>query len=166
MVVPSVSASAHAGGRAQLYIDSASLTPARDGWAIATVLRDLDSGAPEPGFAVEVSATGPAGAVIGPLALLDPDRSGRYGGTVPGLNTGQWTLTLKAMDVPGGDSALPAQRTWTVELQAGRKATLTERGPTGSAKSSGGAARAVVFGASGVILGGLTAGALVRRHRR
>src|SRR2546423_7538279 len=119
---------AHAGGRAQLYVASATVAPRAGGWSITTVLRDLDSGAPAPGFGVEVRGSGPSGAALAPLALTD-DGDGRYEAALAGGTEGNWSLTVQAGEVPGGNGALPVQRTWTVALSTGRPVDLDQARP-------------------------------------
>jgi hypothetical protein len=95
LALPSVPAGAHSGGRAQLYVDSVRLEPHPGGRQAALVVRDADSGRPEPGFGVRLTASGPDGKTIGPVALTDPHGDGRHAGTVP-LPDGPWSLTVQA----------------------------------------------------------------------
>lgn len=122
--LPAASAGAHSGGRAQLFVDTVRLEPQPGGWRAALVLRDADSGKPEPGFAVRLTASAPDGRVIGPVDLAEPDTDGRYAGAVP-LTDGTWTLTLHAAEIPGGRQAIPFTKTWTATLQVGQALDLT-----------------------------------------
>jgi hypothetical protein len=122
--LPVAPADAHSGGRAQLYVDAVRLEPHPGGWRAALVLRDADSGQPEPGFGVRLAATAPDGRVIGPVDLADPDADGRYAGAIP-LTESTWTLTLHAAEIPGGRQAIPFTKTWTTTLQAGQALDLT-----------------------------------------
>ena len=126
--LPGPPAGAHSGGRAQLYVDSIRLAPQADGWDVALVVRDGDSGQREPGFGVHVAASGPAGQTVGPVGLADGDNDGRYEGTVP-ITDGPWTLTVEADEVPGGARAVPFKKTWPVTLQAGQPVDLAGSRP-------------------------------------
>jgi len=129
--LPGPPADAHAGGRAQLYVDSIRMEPRADGWDVALVVRDGDSGQREPGFGVQVVASRPAGQTVGPVGLADGDNDGRYEGTVP-ITDGSWTLTVEADEVPGSARAVPFKKTWPVTLQAGQPVDVVgSRPPTG-----------------------------------
>ena len=130
LALPAAPAGAHSGGRAQLYVDSIRLEPQADGWLAALVVRDADSGRPEPGFGVQVTGSGAGGAAVGPVSLADPDADGRYVGLVP-MTEGGWALTVEADEIPGGPRALPFRKTWAVTLQAGQPLDLAgSRPPT------------------------------------
>jgi hypothetical protein len=154
-------ASGHAGGRAQLYVASATIAPQSDGWSISTVLRDLDSGAAEPGFVVEVLGTDPSGAAFGPITLADPDGDGRYDGALP-AGDGSWLIRLRANEIPGGPAALPVQRAWNVTLRPGEPVELA--GPASGGKRSGTniAPLMVAIGSAAILAFGFG----VRRGRR
>lgn len=154
-------ASGHAGGRAQLYVASATIAPQSGGWSISTVLRDLDSGATEPGFVVEVLGTYPSGAAFGPTTLADPEGDGRYDGTLP-AGEGNWLIRLRANEIPGGPAALPVQRAWNVTLRPGEAVELA--GPASGGKRSGTNAVPLVVAVGGATLLALVIG--VRRGRR
>jgi hypothetical protein len=156
---------AHAGGRAQLYVASATLAPQGEGWAMSTVLRDLDSGRLEPGFAVEASGTGPSGS-FGPVALADAEGDGRYDAALPSIAAGNWMLTVRASEIPGGASALPLRRTWNVTLQPGQPVNIAGDGPSGSGKDSATNAVPLALGIGGAAGLALLAGIRRGRHRR
>lgn len=162
-MLPAAPASAHSGGKAQLYVATAAVAPQGGGWAMSTVLRDLDSGAPEPGFAVEVSGAGPSGAAFGPIALADPEGDGRYEAALPAIAEGNWAVTLRANEVPGGKTAFPVDRTWNVPLRPGQSVDLARAGSSG-----GGAGTNVI--PLGLAIGGAAGLALLAtwlgRHRR
>lgn len=122
--LPAAPAGAHSGGRAQLFVDAVRLEPRADGWLAGLVLRDADSGQPEPGFGVQLTASALDGRAIRPVVLVDADADGRYAGAVP-LIDGTWTLTLHAAEIPGGRQAIPFTKTWTTTLQAGQALVLT-----------------------------------------
>jgi hypothetical protein len=122
-------ADAHAGGQAQLYVDSVHLEPAAGGWRADLVVRDADSGKPQPGVAVRLTATGPSGIPVGPVDLADPDRAGRYTGLLP-LAAGPWTVGIEAEEIPGGPRALPFSRTWPARLAPGQALDLGRSGAT------------------------------------
>jgi hypothetical protein len=140
-------ASAHAGGRAQLYIERITVQPGPTGWDVQVTLTDADSGQPEPGFAVSLSGSGPSGASFGPADLADSTNRGRYAGTVR-ATPGQWTMLVNAHDVPGGPAAVAVSKRYDVTLRPGRASE-----PGGSVA---GAAAAHHPGASGLpVLAGL-----------
>jgi hypothetical protein len=112
-------ASAHAGGRAQLYIERFRMQPTPAGWEVQVALADADSGRPEPGFAVSVSGNGPSGTSFGPTDLTDSMNRGRYAGAVP-ATPGQWTVVVNAHDVPGGPAAVAVSRRYEVTLTPGQ----------------------------------------------
>jgi hypothetical protein len=112
-------ASAHAGGRAQLYIESFKVQPGPAGWDVQVTLTDADSGQPEPGFAVSVSGSGPSGASFGPADLADSTNRGRYSGAVR-ATPGQWTMLVNAHDVPGGPAAVAVSKRYEVTLTPGQ----------------------------------------------
>lgn len=84
------------------------------------------------------------------------------------MTDGDWALTLKADEIPGGDRALPFTRTWNLTLQAGRATEITGRRPP-----SGGGGPAGGVGAIPLVLGGtgaagviLVSGTWLKRRRR
>lgn len=132
----SVPAGAHSGGRAQLYVDSVHLAPHSGGRQATLVVRDADSGQPEPGFGVQLTASGPGGKTIGPVALTDPHADGHYAASVP-LPDGPWSLTVQAAELPGGPRAIPFTKTWSVILQPGQPLDLAGSGaPAGGGGNS------------------------------
>jgi len=137
LAAPATPVRAHSGGRAQLYVDSVRLEPHTDGWRAAVVVRDADSGQPEPGFGVQITASGPGGQTVGPVSLTDPDADGRYVALVP-VTEGGWALTVDADGVPGGFRALPFRKTWPVTLVAGQPLDLAASRPSGALQRSGG----------------------------
>jgi hypothetical protein len=150
-LLSSAPAAAHSGGRAQLYVDSVRLEPRPDGWRAEVVVRDADSGRPEPGFGVQVTASTADGRTVGPTTLNDPDADGRYEALLA-LTEGPWTLTAEADEIPGGARAIPFRKTWPVALQAGHPVDVAgSRPPTGDHRSG---SRAVPL-----ILGGTAAAA-------
>ena len=144
LALPVASAGAHSGGRAQLYVDSIRLEPQADGWLAALVVRDADSGRPEPGYGVQLRGSGAGGAAVGPVSLADPDADGRYVGLVP-MTEGGWALTVAADEIPGGPRALPFTKTWAVTLQAGRPLDLAGSRPSAPRGESGAGPSAVPF---------------------
>ena len=166
LLLPATPAGAHAGGRAQLYIATATVAPGNGGWAVTTVLRDLDSGAPEPGFAVDVSGAGPAGAAFGPVALADPDATGRYQGALPAVADGAWALTVRASEVPGGNAALPVSRTYNVTLRPGQSVDLSKARAASPGKGGGSGALPVFLGVVALLAAAVGGGAWFGRHRR
>lgn len=133
---------AHSGGRAQLYVDSVRLEPHSNGWQAALVVRDADSGNPEPGFGVQLTASAPDGGTIGPVVLTDPQADGHYATTVL-LSDGPWSLTFQAAEIPGGPQAIPFTKTWQVTLQGGQPLDLA--GSRAPASGGGSGAHAAVL---------------------
>jgi hypothetical protein len=144
LVLPAGPARAHSGGRAQLYVDSVHLEPQAAGWRAELVVRDADSGKPEPGVGVQLTANGAAGQPIGPVALADPDGDGRYLALLS-LAAGPWTITVEADEIPGGPRALPFSRTWTGNLD-GQVLDLGGSGPRSANRGGGGHVPAVALG--------------------
>lgn len=162
--LPGPPAGAHSGGRAQLYVDSIRLEPRADGWNVALVVRDGDSGQREPGFGVQVAASGPAGQTVGPVGLADGDNDGRYEGTVP-ITDGSWTLTVEADEVPGGARAVPFKKTWPVTLQAGQPVDVAGSRPP--AEGTGPRTGPLILGiTAAVTLSGLLTLARTRRKKQ
>jgi hypothetical protein len=112
-------ASAHAGGRAQLYIGRFKVQPGSAGWDVQVTLTDADSGQPEPGFAVSVSGSSPSGASFGPADLADSTNRGRYSGAVR-ATPGPWTMFVNAHGVPGGPAAVAVSKRYEVTLTPGQ----------------------------------------------
>lgn len=117
-------AGAHAGSRAQLYVASARVESRPGGWVFVAMLRDLDSGRPEPGFSVRIRGSAPNGGSFGPISLVDPSGTGQYEGVLPPA-AGTWALTVDAEEIPGGSAALPSRRTWNVILEPGKAIQLS-----------------------------------------
>jgi hypothetical protein len=139
---PAAPAGAHSGGRAQLYVESVRLEPQPGGWLTTIMVRDADSGRPEPGFGVQITAAGPGGRAVGPVDLTDPDADGRYAALVP-VTEGGWALTVDADEMPGGARALPFKKTWPVTLATGQALDLAGSRPSGTSLRSGGGHSAV-----------------------
>jgi hypothetical protein len=129
LALPAAPAGSHSGGRAQLYVDTAHLEPQPTGWLAWLVVRDADSGRAEPGLSVQIAASGPGGASVGPVNLADPDADGRYAAVVP-LTEGSWALTVQAAELPGGPRAIPFTKTWPAILRAGHPVDLSNSGAT------------------------------------
>jgi hypothetical protein len=156
-------ASAHAGGRAQLYIERFTVQPRPIGWDVQVTLIDADSGRPEPGFAVSVSGTGPSGASFGPADLADPSNRGRYSGAVP-ATPGRWTVLVNAHDLPGGPAAIAISKRYEVTLTPGqasqREGSSATVAPTRQSSPSSPLPRL-----AGVLLAGACAVAAIRLAR-
>jgi hypothetical protein len=153
-------ADGHSGGRAQLYVDSVRFEPATGGWQADLVVRDADSGKPEPGVAVRLTAAASGGSSVGPVQLADPDGDGRFSGLMP-VAAGTWTVGIEAEEIPGGPRALPFRRTWPAILAPGQALDL---GRPGAAGRSGGRVPAVPLGAGA--LGAVVLYAGWRRSQR
>lgn len=164
LALPAAPAGSHSGGRAQLYVDSAHLEPQPTGWLASLVVRDADSGRAEPGFSVQIAASGPEGASVGPVNLADPDANGRYAAVVP-LTEGSWALTVQAAELPGGPQAVPFTKTWPAILHAGRPVDLSDsRTRATDRRAKGGApAMPLALGLAATAVAAL--GTLVGRRR-
>jgi hypothetical protein len=164
LLLSATPALAHAGGRAQLYVASANVSPGSGGWSVAAVVRDLDSGAPAPGFGVEITASGPAGA-LAPVTLAD-DGDGRYESALPGLTDGSWAMTVRAFEIPGGNAALSVQRTWTVSLRPGQAVELARSGSPARRAGSGSNPLLLELGVGLAVGLGVVSAMRLGRHRR
>src|SRR3954468_9663249 len=113
-----VPASAHAGGRIQLFVDRLGLHSAGgNDWEVSVMLVDADSGTPQPGFDVVAEAADDAGHPAGPVALADHG-VGRYSGRLAAA-PGNWNLTIRAETLPGGVPGVPLRKAYPVVLQPG-----------------------------------------------
>jgi hypothetical protein len=162
LVVPAAPAVAHSGGRAQLYVESVHLEPQAGGWRAELVVRDADSGRPEPRFGVQLVAQAGDQPPVEALPLADPDGDGRYGAFVP-LTAGSWSFTVKADELPGGPRALPFSRTWPATLQAGQPLDLGATVPRPAGRGNPGRGPAVAIAGLGLLA---ALALLVRRRRR
>ena len=162
VALPAAPAAAHSGGRAQLYVDIVHLEPQAGGWRAELVVRDADSGKPEPGFGVQLTATDGDRPPVGPVDLADPDADGRYMADVP-LTEGTWAVTVEAAEIPGGPRAVPFTRTWPATLQPGRALDLGGSGPRAADHRAGGHLPVVPLGLALAVVAALIVG--VRRYR-
>ncbi|MDQ3944484.1 MAG: hypothetical protein M3357_04905 [Actinomycetota bacterium] len=130
-------ASAHTAGKVQLWLDRIALHSdgGRD-WTVSVDLVDADSGSPEAGFDVTVEGSADAGHSLAPVALSDAGR-GRYTGTLA-VDSGNWSLMVRAQSRPGGEAAIPLQKAQTLVLQPGKDVAIGSASP--AAAGSGGAA--------------------------
>ena len=142
-------AQAHSANRAELFIGEPSAEPRLDGLFVTVPLRDKDSGRPEPGFSVQVEASGPGGAKIGPIQLVDHG-TGTYDALLP-IRGRDWTLQIRADETPGGASALPDEKTWQVSGN-GEAVAGTRPGSSSSSPINGGLVLASIVVL--VVLGG------------
>jgi hypothetical protein len=154
-------AQAHSGSRAELFIGKPSAEPRLDGLFVTVPLRDKDSGRPEPGFAVQVEASGPGGAKIGPIQLVDHG-TGTYDALLPIRDEG-WTLQIRADEAPGGASALSDEKTWQVSGN-GEAVAGARPGSSSSSPIDGGLVLASIVGL--VVLGGAALFAVRRASTR
>ena len=157
------------GGLVRLYLGSVRLEPQAGEWVVRAAVNDAGSGKLAPGFLVQVSGTGPAGATFGPVSLADDDADGRYDGPLPGLAPGDWSVRVEVGDVPGGDGYLiPIDRTWPVRLQAAQAVELVEGGSSADVAPSSGSGTdvaPVLLGAGIAALLAMSAVWLTRRRR-
>lgn len=157
---------AHTGsGQAQLYISGGLLTAGGEVRRLSVVVRDADSGAPQPRVDVEVKGQSGTGTEFGPLVLSDPGNVGRYEIEVP-MTPGQWTIRLEAKELPGGPSALPFARTWSVTLRAGESVDFTGSKSSSSSEDGAGGEFPSTLLALTAVPGAVAASWLLRRRRR
>jgi hypothetical protein len=111
-------AAAHQGGKAELFVTDVTAEPAGAGsaWVVSVHLADADSGRPSPAFSVLLAATGPAGESV-PATTLRDLGTGEYRGRLEGA-AGAWSLTVRARELPGGEPAIPVEKTWNLTLDA------------------------------------------------
>ncbi|MCA1842721.1 MAG: hypothetical protein LC792_05925 [Actinobacteria bacterium] len=108
----STPASAHLGGRLQLFLQSLRTAPRGDSETIVVTLADRDSGAPAVGYATTVEGHNATGATFGPVTLA-PGANGTYNGELR-VAPGDWDVTVKAEAAPGTEAAGPLTVTRTV----------------------------------------------------
>ena len=162
-----------AGGPVRLYLGSLRLEPGADGWVARTTLNDSGSGAPAPGYLVQVTGSGPQGATFGPVSLGDARANGHYEASLGPLAPGSWSVTVDVGDVPGGDGyVVPINKTWPARLQPGQALDLVGSAPgtarsSGSSRSSGSGSDLAPFllVAGAVAVAGMAAVWLSRRRR-
>ena len=159
-------ASAHQGGKVQLWVSSLRAEPSGpSAWSIRVDLADADSGRPAPAFAVTMSASGPAGEAVPPGALEDRG-TGEYTGRLEG-SPGSWSLTIRARQLPGGEPAVALERSWNLDLDAATDPAPAGAAPGPSAGGGGGGGIPVtnLAVAVAVAVAGMVA-ALARRRLR
>lgn len=117
-------ASAHSGGRAVVLLRSLAVEPAGNGWQVAAVLTDSDSGAPIRGPRVTAVVGEPAKEIT-----MNPDTAvARYVAPLPAAKPGPFMLTLKVSSSPGSDPVAPFSKAFTAELVSGETTTLVAGG--------------------------------------
>jgi len=119
-------ASAHSGGRIQLFVDHLTLHPvAGNDWAVSVSLVDADSGSPAPGFDVSAESGGPA------VPLTDQG-SGRYSGSLS-APPGEHDVAIRAETLPGGPAGVPLRKVYPVDLEPGKDVAFGATAPGKSA---------------------------------
>jgi len=105
-------AEAHVGSQARLYASDLAVEPTGtpDTWTITVRVVDEDSGRPVRGLDVSAAVAGSH------VALADPSNTGRFTGTIT-APAGAALVAVDARSGPGGEEALPVQRSWNVVLQ-------------------------------------------------
>jgi len=146
-------ASAHSGGRIQLFVDHLTLHPlAGNDWTVSVSLVDADSGSPAPGFDVSAESGGPG-------VTLTDEGSGRYTGPLK-AQPGQHDVAIRAETLPGGPPGVPLRKVYSVDLQPGKDIAF---GATAPGKS---ASRLFLPVASALATAAIIAWFLVGRRRR
>jgi hypothetical protein len=162
LAVPAVPASAHSGGRLQLFVDRLALHSAGgNDWTLSLIMVDADSGTLAPGFDVAAEATDAAGHPTGPVALTDHG-GGEYTGRLTAA-PGKWEVAVRADTLPGGVAGVPLRKTYDVTLEPGKDVAVGGRVPGGSHGSGTGVALPL---AAGVVLAVIVAWLVLGRRRR
>jgi hypothetical protein len=145
LVALAAPASAHSGGRVQLYVDRLGLHSAGgDAWEVSVVIVDADSGSPQPGFDVAAEATDEAGHRAGPVALPDQG-AGRYTGPLTAA-PGKWEVVIRAETLPGGLPGVPLRKVYSLVFEPGKDLAV---GAPASRRSRSGGGLAVPLAAAG-----------------
>lgn len=163
VVGPTLSASAHSGGKAQLYMRKITATPsATDGnYDLTIELIDADSGEAMSGYAVSVEGRSGDGQTIAPTPTTAVN-GGRYTASVP-ASAGDWTLTIRGNGAPGVGEAVPLAYSQAISFTD----STTSAGPGGSGGDDGGgggAAGLIVAIVAVLALGGVGAAFLMKRR--
>ena len=157
-------ASAHSGGRVQLYVDHLGLHSAGgDEWEVSVVIVDADSGTPQPGFDVAAEGTDEAGHRAGPMPLTDRGE-GRYTGPLT-ATAGKWEIGIRADTLPGGLPGLPLYKAYPLVLQPGKDLAVGASA-SGRSRSGGGLAVPLAAGVAAAAVVGFIRGRGRRRRRR
>jgi len=155
-------ASAHSGGRVQLFVDRLALhSGGGNDWTVSLILVDADSGTLAPGFDVGAEATDAGGHSAGATALADHG-GGEYTGRLTAA-PGNWQVAIRADTLPGGVVGVPLRKTYDVTLEPGKDVTVGGRAPGGSHGSGTGIALPLT---AGVILAAIAGWLLLARRRR
>jgi hypothetical protein len=162
LVASAVPASAHSGGRLQLFVDRLALhSGGGDDWTVSLILVDADSGTLAPGFDVGAEVTDAGGRSAGAAALTDHG-GGEYTGRLTAA-PGRWQVAIRAATLPGGVAGVPLRKTYDVTLEPGKDVTVGGRAPGGSHGPGTGIALPL---AAGVILAVIAGWLLLGRRRR
>src|SRR5688500_15962346 len=129
-------ATAHVGGRAQLFVDRLALhSVGGDQWELSVALIDADSGTPQAGFDVAAEATDDAGHRAGPVVLGDRG-GGRYSAPLTAA-AGRWEISIRADTLPGGMPAVPLRKTYPFVLEPGKDVAVGGGAPGHSGSGHG-----------------------------
>src|SRR2546426_640169 len=146
-------ASAHSGGRVQLFVDRLGLHSAGgNDWTVSVIMVDADSGSPQPGFDVVAEGRDQAGHSAGPVPLTDLG-GGQYSGPLAAAPPGNWEIVVRAETLPGGAPGGPLRKAYPLVLEP-RKDVAVGAQATGRARSGGGTGlRLLVAVAAAVVVG-------------
>lgn len=149
-------ASAHSGGKAQLFVRRLSAQPSATAgsYDITVEMIDRDSGEPMSGYSVSVEGSNGDGASIPPTATV-PATGGKYTATVP-ATAGDWTLTIRGAGAPGVGEAVPLDVTRRISFTDSAASVGSEA--AGAADDDGGGGGG---GAAGAIIAVVAALALL-----
>jgi hypothetical protein len=162
LLAPAAPASAHSGGRVQLFVDRLALHSAGgNDWTVSLILVDADSGTLAPGFDVAAEAVDPAGHSTGATALTDHG-GGDYTGRLTAA-PGKWQVAVRADTLPGGVVGVPLRKTYDITLEPGKDVAVAGQAPGGSRGSGSGVALPVTVG---VVLALIAGGWLLLGRRR
>jgi hypothetical protein len=163
LVALALPATAHVGGRAQLFVDRLGLHSVGGvEWEVSVALIDADSGTPQAGFDVAAEATDGAGHRAGPVVLRDRG-GGRYTAPLTAA-PGRWEVSIRADTLPGGMPAVPLRKTYPLDLEPGQDVTVGARAP-GHSGSGGGVSVPLLAAVATVgVVGWFILGRGRRRH--
>jgi hypothetical protein len=149
-------AGAHSGGKVQLFLKDLKVERVDGGYEITAMIVDRDSGEPATGYSTTVE--GRRDGTTFPATAMEAERGGVYRVSLP-ADPGNWTLTVRAVAVPGTDDALPLVD--QKQLSFPTEGSAATSGDGGGGGGSGTTMAIIVV----VILAGLGGVAMARRRR-
>lgn len=158
VVACAAAAGAHSGGKVQLFLKDLRVERTGSGYDVTAVLVDRDSGETATGFSTTLEGRSADGQSF-PATQMAAESRGVYQLSLP-ADPGNWTVTLRAVAVPGTDDAIPLvdQKQISFPLEG---STAIGSGGGGGGGNTGTVMALVVA----VALAGLGGAALARRKR-